>query len=163
MTIWVSCFLRRSGVRRRAVERVVRHGLSELGHSSVGIAVTFVGDRTMRRLNRDYRLKDRPTDVLAFAMREASQSPPNRLLLGDVVISVPMARRHAKEAGHTVDHELTVLIVHGLLHLCGYDHERTARDARRMFRKEREVLNKLGRMPKILVEPSSPGRRHGLV
>ena len=163
MTIWVSCSLRCSGVRRRAVDRVVRHVLSELGHASVGIAVTFVGDRTMRRLNREYRRKDRPTDVLAFAMGEASQLPPNRSMLGDVVISVPMARRQAKEAGRTTDCELTVLIVHGLLHLCGYDHERGGQEARRMFRKEREVLGKLGRMPKILVEPNSSGSRHGLV
>lgn len=158
MNIWVSCSLRRSGVRRRAVDRVVRHVLRTRGHSSVGLTVAFVGDQAIRRLNREYRSKDRPTDVLAFAMREASQPLPNRSMLGDIVISIPTARRNAKEAGHSVDRELTVLIVHGLLHLCGYDHERGSREARRMFRRERQVLSTLGRIPKILVEPSSSRR-----
>jgi len=70
-------------------------------------------------------------------------------MLGDVVISLPQASRQAKQAGHAIEHELTVLVIHGLLHLLGYDHERSAREARRMQRRERAVLRSLGAIPKL--------------
>jgi rRNA maturation RNase YbeY len=78
------------------------------------------------------------TDVLAFAMREAPG--PHSTLLGDVVISVPRAAKQAAEQGYPVKHELAVLLIHGILHLLGYDHERSAPEARRMRRKERALL-----------------------
>ncbi len=109
----------------------------------------------MRRLNRLYRRKDRTTDVLAFPIRQhPARSAPRALrpvprLLGDVVISLPQAERQAARAGHALDHELTVLVIHGLLHLLGYDHERSARDAARMSRRESLVLRRLGRLPRL--------------
>lgn len=76
----------------------------------------FCGDRRMRSLNRRYRGKDRPTDVLAFPAEGEG-------LLGDVVISVPYASRQARRRGEPAAREIDRLLVHGLLHLCGYDHE----------------------------------------
>ncbi|HEX4954619.1 MAG TPA: rRNA maturation RNase YbeY [Thermoanaerobaculia bacterium] len=81
--------------------------------------VRFVSDREMRQLNRLYREKDQPTDVLSFP----GEASPEGRHLGDVVISVPTARRQAREAGHGIGRELQILILHGLLHCLGYDHE----------------------------------------
>jgi probable rRNA maturation factor len=83
--------------------------------------------------------------VLAFAMREAPG--PRSTLLGDVVISVPRAAKQATEQGHPVKHELAVLLIHGILHLLGYDHERSEPEARRMRRKERALLLALMPIP----------------
>lgn len=104
----------------------------------------------MRGLNRRYRGKDRTTDVLAFAMREAITPHASRLTprpLGDVVISIPTAWRQAKEARRSLDEELACLLVHGILHLCGYDHERGEKEARRMHRRERMILRSIVQLP----------------
>jgi rRNA maturation RNase YbeY len=66
------------------------------------------------------------------------------------VISLPQAAKQAKRAGHSLEHEFTVLVIHGLLHLLGYDHERSAREARRMSRRESLVLRRLGAIPKLV-------------
>ncbi len=90
--------------------------------------VTLTGDGHLRDYNSRYRGLDEPTDVLAFAAREQPtdqrfQAPPGTQdWLGDIVISVPRARRQAKEAGHPVNDEVRLLAVHGFLHLLGYDH-----------------------------------------
>jgi len=107
------------------------------------LSVLFVGDRAMRTLNRQYRGKDRTTDVLSFALQEGrfNQVQPN--MLGDIVISVPTAGRQAVDAGLTLQQELERLLVHGLLHLVGYDHERGAAHARSMQIKERSLLKRL--------------------
>ena len=73
-----------------------------------------------------------------------------RRLLGDVVISVPTAVRQAQDAGRTVSEELITLLVHGILHLCGYDHERNDREAARMFRREHAILQRLGPIPQLV-------------
>jgi rRNA maturation RNase YbeY len=123
------------------LRRLARAALHELGEDGSELSLALVGDDEMQRLNRDYRGKDRTTDVLAFAQREGE---PNAVaahgLLGDVVISVSTAVRQAAERGHALEHELTELLVHGILHLLGYDHERSPAEARRMFAKAREVV-----------------------
>jgi rRNA maturation RNase YbeY len=120
--------------------------LSDVGQASAELGILFVGDQRMRGFNRRYRGKDRTTDVLAFAMREASHSSAG--MLGDVVIAVPTAVRQAKQGQRSLDEELAVLLVHGILHLCGYDHERSEKEARRMHRRERMILRLLARFPK---------------
>lgn len=90
------------------------------------VTVAIVSDRRIRTLNRRYRRKDRATDVLSFPSTEPGY-------LGDIVIAAGVARRQAREAGHSLQTELRVLALHGLLHLLGYDHER---DAGRMARVE---------------------------
>ena len=81
------------------------------------MTVVLAGDGLLRRLNRDYRGKDRPTDVLSFPGGGGEAG------LGDVVISVPTAERNARGLGRTLPQELDVLALHGLLHVLGYDHE----------------------------------------
>lgn len=84
--------------------------------SEVEVSVLFCGDRAMRALNRRYRKRDEPTDVLAFPAEM-------RGLLGDIVISVPYASRQARRQGEPPSREIDRLLLHGLLHLSGYDHE----------------------------------------
>jgi len=82
-------------------------------------------------------------------MREAARPQVSRLMpdmLGDVVISIPTARRQAKEARRSLDEELACLLVHGILHLCGYDHERSEKEARRMHRRERMILRSIAQL-----------------
>jgi probable rRNA maturation factor len=117
--------------------------LRSIGHPDAELSILFIGDRAMRSLNRAWRGKDRTTDVLSFPLREGRFASILPHMLGDIVISVPAARRQAKAAGHEFRREIERLLVHGLLHLLGYDHERGAQEARRMERKERQLLKKL--------------------
>ena len=110
-----------------------------MGLTDTELSVMFVDDGEMRRLNSAYRSIDRPTDVLAFAMAEGAFGDLNPQLLGDVVISTQTARVQAEGAGRSVDDELDALLVHGILHLIGYDHERSAADARAMRGQERRL------------------------
>ena len=104
--------------------------LAELAPGARSVTLRFVSDREMRRLNAHYRQKDRPTDVLSFpgdfadgSDLEAEWPVAESGHLGDIAISVPTARRQAKVHGHGVDRELRFLVLHGLLHCLGYDHE----------------------------------------
>lgn len=97
----------------------------------------------MRSLNRRYRGKDRTTDVLSFSLREGAFPRVQPDILGDIVISVPVAVRQAREQGHSPGREIERLLVHGLLHLAGHDHERGGEEAERMRRKERQLLRVL--------------------
>jgi probable rRNA maturation factor len=124
--------------------RLARAILSDVGEASAELGILFVGDQRMRGLNRRYRGKDSTTDVLAFAIRGVPHSSSH--LLGDVVIAVPTAARQAKQGHRSLDEELTMLLVHGILHLCGYDHERSEKEARRMRRRERMILRSLSRL-----------------
>lgn len=148
MPVYLRVRLRKAAVCRASFLRVVQRLLGAAGESLSTLSVELIGDRRMRRLNRLYRKIDRTTDVLAFAMREAAA--PDRRLLGDVVISLPAARRQADAAGHSIDREVVTLLIHGVLHLCGYDHERGVREARRMARRERAVRRRLGRIPRLV-------------
>jgi probable rRNA maturation factor len=129
------------GADARVLERRARKMLAALALEGVELSLALVDDATIQALNRDYRRKDRPTDVLAFAMREGEPAPampgaPE--LLGDVVISVPTARRQASERGRPLLDELTTLLAHGLLHLLGHDHQ-SDRQERAMTARTREL------------------------
>ncbi len=117
--------------------------LESLGLPEAELSVFFTGDGTIRSLNRKYRGNDAVTDVLSFSLREGEFSHIHPELLGDIVISVPAAVRQAAEAGQRVDREIDRLLVHGLLHLIGYDHERSGEDEKKMRRKETHLLKKL--------------------
>lgn len=130
ITIQNPCQYREAGARRLRpwLERL----LAALAGDAASFVLRFVSDREMRQLNRMYRQQDSATDVLSFP----GGASPDGLHLGDVVISVPAARRQAKAEGHSIDRELKVLILHGLLHCEGYDHEV---DDGRMERLEEEL------------------------
>ena len=104
------------------------------------VTVLLVGDLAMRALNRRWRGKDAPTDVLAFSQREGEGGGLHPELLGDVVISVATALRQARENRCCLAAELDRLVAHGLLHLLGYEHEGDPAGARAMRRREEALL-----------------------
>ncbi|MGM7721079.1 rRNA maturation RNase YbeY [Metabacillus sp. Hm71] len=113
------------------------------------LSVTFVTNERIQEINRDYRDKNQPTDVISFALEEMGEGeieivgleqPP---MLGDIIISIPRAREQAIEYGHSFMRELGFLAVHGFLHLLGYDHMNDE-DEKRMFTKQKEILDSYG-------------------
>ena len=113
------------------------------------VSVLLTTDREIRRLNRQFRDKDKSTDVLSFPAAEVV-SPD---VAGDLAISVPTALRQARQQGHTLSVEIKVLILHGILHLAGFDHER---DTGQMARRERLLRGRL-RLPQGLIERAKTG------
>lgn len=107
--------------------------------AELGVLVT--DDEAVRRLNAEYTGEDEATDVLAFSLREGEEfvSPDGVVRLGEVIISYPTASRQAAEAGRLVDEEMAHLLVHGILHLLGYDHAEPDEE-RRMRQRESELL-----------------------
>lgn len=104
----------------------------------------MVGDRAIRTINRDYLGRDKTTNVISFALQEGECSGINPDVLGDVVISADTAAREAEEAGETFWSRLCFLLLHGILHLTGYDHERSGEaEARKMEAREREIFGLL--------------------
>jgi rRNA maturation RNase YbeY len=102
----------------------------------------------MRSLNRKYRGRDYPTDVLAFPMERMGKQ--TEVFLGDVVVCLPVAIGQASRFGNSADQEILRLLIHGTLHLLGYDHEQSPREATRMQRKERAILQTLSPVPPLL-------------
>jgi len=118
--------------------------LSDLGCRESELSILLVDDDEMQRLNRAYLCRDRPTNVLAFAMKEGKDPHLNPALLGDVVVSTETAQREALQRDVTLEEEMALLLVHGILHLLGYDHEDDPSAAAEMQTKEEEVLTHLG-------------------
>jgi probable rRNA maturation factor len=116
--------------------------LAELTLDGAELSLVLCDDPFIHGLNRDHRGMDKPTDVLSFAQREGEGADPDDMLLGDVIISVETALRQAEARGHGLDHELRVLLVHGILHLLGHDHEEDE-EAERMEAEERRLLHLL--------------------
>ena len=131
--------VRRSGVNGRALVATARRLLDVAGERRSALSLTLVNDEAIRSLNRDYRGNDRATDVLSFALDGDGQAPAERLL-GDVVISVDTARRQAAEYDASLQRELYRLLIHGILHLLGHDHE-AANERRIMEREERKLAD----------------------
>jgi probable rRNA maturation factor len=126
----------RQGTRSRVVtlsevRRAAEAMLVALRLRRAELSILLCDDATIQRLNRDYRRKDKPTDVLAFALREGRDGHLAGDLLGDVVISLDTARHQARANHRATREEVRMLLAHGLLHLLGWDH-RTAAEDRRM-------------------------------
>jgi probable rRNA maturation factor len=135
---------------RIELRRMARAAALSEGRRDVEVAVRFVTDAEIHALNRDFRKKDKPTDVLAFAQREGPGGALHPELLGDVIISVETARRQQKGRGVAGLHaELVFLASHGLCHLLGYDH-----------RTDREEAEMNARMAALRAEAARRGRVH---
>ncbi|WP_085523329.1 rRNA maturation RNase YbeY [Tuberibacillus sp. Marseille-P3662] len=113
------------------------------------LSVTFVDNTTIQGINKRYRDKDQPTDVISFALEEMDETEvpvegdDMPRILGDIVLSVPKAEEQAKAYGHSFTRELGFLLVHGLLHLLGYDHM-TETDEKEMFQLQEDILSDFG-------------------
>jgi probable rRNA maturation factor len=102
------------------------------------ISITFVNNREIRKFNKKYRKIDKPTDVLSFPFDNSFNLPVK--VLGDVIISTEKAELQAEEYGHSLNREIAFLMVHGILHLLGYDHE-TPEQEKEMFSLQKELLH----------------------
>lgn len=120
-------------------ENTVQQVLQYLDLPEAEVSIVLCDDATIHPLNRDYRGKDKPTDVLSFAQREGDFAFQDDNLLGDVIISMDTTIRQASERQHSTETEMRILLVHGLLHLLGYDHIEDD-EAEIMEAKEREIL-----------------------
>jgi probable rRNA maturation factor len=113
------------------------------------VSVTFVSNERIHEINREYRDKDAPTDVISFAMEEIGEGEIELIgvelprVLGDIIISIPRAEEQAKEYGHSFIRELGFLSVHGFLHLLGYDHMEKEEEEK-MFSRQKEILDDYG-------------------
>jgi probable rRNA maturation factor len=130
-------------VNQKKIERIIKKVLQNLKvDEETEISVLFTDDKFIRTLNNKYRGIDKPTDVLSFSLQEGAIKSPeveSDKLLGDIIISVETAQRQADNLNHSMEKELTVLLIHGLLHLTDYDHEK-GKDYKVMREKESEIL-----------------------
>ncbi|MEE1130836.1 MAG: rRNA maturation RNase YbeY [Caryophanon sp.] len=132
------------------VESLLQHAATiENIEDGTEVSVTFVTNEAIQEINREYRDKDQPTDVISFAMEELGEGEIEVVIegmprmLGDIIISIDRTREQADDFGHTFERELGFLAVHGFLHLLGYDHMNEA-DEKVMFGKQDEILLSYG-------------------
>ena len=164
MAVDLRCEIARGETLKPALRRDALRILRFLKLVNGELSLVLVSDRGIRRLNREYRGKDKATDVLSFPLNESgeidahpkgagrrsggeikakSDSPAPPFALGDVVISVETAWRQARTLDETLPARMRTLLIHGTLHLLGFDHERSRSEAQRMFAKERELASLL--------------------
>ncbi|MCI4128786.1 rRNA maturation RNase YbeY [Bacillus haynesii] len=136
--------------RLAEIEKLLQFAAAEEGVADgAEVSVTIINNEEIQKINKEYRGKDYPTDVISFALEEDGEGeieiigadmPP---VLGDIIISVDKAQEQAEEYGHSLMRELGFLTVHGFLHLLGYDHM-TEEEEKEMFTKQKEILNRYG-------------------
>ncbi len=117
--------------------------MTELGLLEAELSLLFVNDLRIQALNQRYLCRDKPTNVLAFPMQEGEFSTLHPHLLGDLVISVETAKRQSNRFGLDVMEMVILLMVHGVLHLIGYEHEGTKKEARKMSLKQKELFRQI--------------------
>lgn len=141
---------RKVKIDREHIQRCLEIVLKKLKLEKTEIGILFVNDFRSKELNRTYRGKNQPTDVISFPLfhsikeiKEAVKDTPYEedLPIGDVVVNLHQAKRQADEYNVEIHEEILRLIVHGVLHLCGYDHELSKKQEKRMFRKQKELLD----------------------
>ena len=132
------------------VEKLLQHAAKvENIEEGSEVSVTFVTNEAIHEINRQYRDKDQPTDVISFALEEMGEGEVQIIgegiprILGDIIISTDRTREQAGEYGRSFERELGFLAVHGFLHLLGYDHM-TEQDEKEMFGKQDEILSSFG-------------------
>ncbi|NPA57846.1 MAG: rRNA maturation RNase YbeY [Aquificae bacterium] len=129
-------------ITKKFVKEVADKILKEMHINDGELSITLTDDETIRQLNKEWRKKDRPTDVLSFPIDEKPPAYRYRIL-GDVVISLPYAKRQAEEIGIPYRDEVVRLLTHGILHLLGYDHEGCPAEAEKMFRLQDRIYEKI--------------------
>ena len=132
------------------VEKLLQHAAQVEGiEDGSEVSITFVTNEAIHEINREYRDKDQPTDVISFALEELGEGEVQIIgegiprILGDIIISTDRTREQAEEFGHTFERELGFLAVHGFLHLLGYDHM-VPKKKKVMFGKQNEILESYG-------------------
>ena len=129
-------------ITKKFVENLAKEILNFLGKENVELGITLTDNETIQALNREWRGKDKPTDVLSFPINEKPVGY-RYYLLGDVVISLPFAKKQAEEIGFSYKEEVLRLLIHGILHLLGYDHEKSDEEAKIMFDLQDKIFENL--------------------
>jgi probable rRNA maturation factor len=142
----------------RTLKQRLQQAMAYLGCADQELSVVLAGDRFLRILNRTYRHQDRATNVLAFPQLPVTDNAPITPLLGDVIVSLPTAAREAHAGQQSLEDRVLYLLLHGLLHLLGYDHERSATDRRRMEALEHSLLAHLASSPRVAARRAGKGR-----
>jgi probable rRNA maturation factor len=141
MKIQIENQQKRIKIDKRKTRSLVIKLLKRLDCTDKEISITFVDDVTIQRINKQYLDKDRPTNVISFSLQEGEFGNINPEILGDIVISVDTAQREAEKGNLRLDEEILFLMIHGLLHLLGYNHENTSKEnSRKMKQKEKELF-----------------------
>ena len=144
MRIQIENRQRQQQILKRPLRKIAQKILSVSGYPEAELSILIVDNAGIQEINRDYLQRDRPTNVISFSMQEGEAGGVTSQLLGDVVISAQRAAEDAAEADIPFVHELVFLLLHGTLHLLGYDHERgTAAQAQQMEAREEEIFSLL--------------------
>jgi probable rRNA maturation factor len=143
MTIRVHNRQRTVAIHTAVVKKCLRQITTYLGCTDRELSVVFGSDRLLQELNRTYRHKDYPTNVLAFPQSPTYEGEPTTTILGDVIVSLPTAAREARDLQQSLEERVVYLLLHGILHLLGHDHEGSAAQRRHMEALERQVLTHL--------------------
>ena len=143
MAIFIQNRQRTVPLRTVLIKKRLQRLMQYLGCPDAELSILFTNDQTIRTLNRIYRHKDTPTNVLAFPQTPSPRTELGIRLLGDVVVSLPMAAREARATRQALEDHVTFLLVHGILHLLGYDHEHSTQDRRRMQQRERALWRRI--------------------
>jgi len=131
-------------IAKRDIRNTTMKLLKYLNCTDKEISISFVDDKAIQQLNYQYLERNKPTNVLSFSLQEGEFSNINPQILGDIVISVDTAQQEASLRNFTFDQEIDFLIIHGLLHLLGYNHENTTKEeTRKMKRKEKKLFDLL--------------------
>lgn len=125
------------------LDEVINHTLNKMEVKNANLSIIFIDDDTMHKYNLEYRGIDSTTDVLSFALEDNQGYKTEIRQLGDIFISIPKMRMQAVEYKHSEKRELSFLVVHGLLHLLGYDHTRSEEEEKIQFGLQDEILNEL--------------------
>jgi len=127
-------------ISRTTVQQKTTDILNALDYHDAELSILIVDDPQIAILNKKYLRRNGPTNVIAFPMRTEQFSNINPELLGDVVISIETAEKEGKSIGISMEERFTQLLVHGILHLLGYDHEKSEKEADKMEKKSEEIL-----------------------
>lgn len=112
--------LKKSPIPQTKIKSLVEKLGREYGQSKAEVVVSFIGPKAMRSLNKKYRNQDKPTDVLSFSLGE--EGPDGKFYLGDIIICPAVAKKQARQQGHSLSREIEILVIHGFLHLIGFKH-----------------------------------------
>jgi probable rRNA maturation factor len=143
MKVWIRNLQKPTPLDLKKFRKIAKSILTDLALPDAEVSISFVDDLQIQELNRRYLGRDKPTNVLAFSMRDGEFVSLHPHLLGDVVISVDTARRQSKRFGLNEMETIILLMIHGILHLLGHEHEGTKKGAREMTLKQKELLQKI--------------------
>jgi probable rRNA maturation factor len=131
-----------SSLEKRIFSTVAKKVLSGENRKTETVSLAFVGKEEMKNLNKKFRGKDKATDVLSFDLKNTSIRTENKYL-GEIIICPEVVEENSEKYGFPAKKEMLKVFIHGILHLCGYDHEKSTKDAEKMEKKEKFYLSKI--------------------